>query len=71
MRVMTSSRIGEPVACRREMRLVSIGSSRNVASRMTPVSPMPATVAQNNSGSRSGPSSTTVVSASIIRIRVT
>ena len=54
-----------------DIRLVSIGIRRNVASRMIPVSPMPPTVAQNRSGSRSGPTSTTVVSASIIRIRRT
>ena len=39
--------------CRPDSRLVSIGSSGTVASRMTPVSPMPPTVAQNSSG-RSG-----------------
>ncbi len=47
-----------------EHRLVSMRSSRTVASRMTPVSPMPPTVAQNSSGRRSGPSSTTEPSAS-------
>ena len=46
-----------------EQRLVSMRSSRTVASRMTPVSPMPPTVAQNSSGRRSGPSSTTEPSA--------
>ena len=54
-----------------DMRLVSIGINRKVASRITPVSPIPPTVAQNSSGSRSGPISTTVVSASISRRRVT
>ena len=52
-------------------RLVSTGISRNVASRMMPVNPIPPTVAQNSSGCVSGPISTIEVSASIRRSRVT
>jgi len=49
-----------------DIRLVSMGSKRMVASRITPVSPMPPTVAQNNSGRRSGPTITCEPSASSI-----
>ncbi len=41
-------------SCRTRHRLVSIGSSRTVASRTIPVSPMPPMVAQNSSGSVAG-----------------
>ena len=46
-----------------DMRLVSIRSRPTVASRMTPVSPMPPTVAQNNSGRCCGPTTTVEPSA--------
>lgn len=47
-----------------DMRLVSIGISEMVASRITPVSPMPPTVAQNSSGRCWGPTTTCEPSAS-------
>ena len=52
-------------------RLVSMGMRSIVASRMTPVSPMPPIVAQNNSASCSGDSSTTSPSARSSDIRWT
>jgi hypothetical protein len=54
-----------------DRRLVAMGSSRIVASRMTPVRPIPPTVAQNSSASASGDSSRTVPSASSSESRST
>jgi hypothetical protein len=50
------------------MRLVSIGISRIVASSMSPVSPMPPTVAQNSAGWCRGPITAVDPSASTMVI---
>ena len=56
--------------CRHRIRLVSIGIRRIVASIITPVRPMPPTVAQNSAGLWSGPITVVEPSASIIVIDI-